>query len=214
MLDAASASLRSSCSEAILPTRTRVRPLRVSMKSGSTPNWVTVGPRWISTTRAGAPKAARVSSISRARSCSRCVWAVAGVGGSRICSTVGICQLGSLADASVAGSAGGTGSRAGMRARAVREGFSGSGFRSPGSSWGESSSLSGISGGWAEERRAPSRASRFRRFRQPVRSLRARSGRERSKSRMSATSSQATSRMTAPALPVVPVKSHSKMPPR
>ncbi len=63
MRGAARASARSSASEAILLTRTRVRPLRVSTKSGSTPNCVIVGPRLISTTCAGAPKEASVSSI-------------------------------------------------------------------------------------------------------------------------------------------------------
>ncbi len=67
MRGAASASARSSASEAILPTRTRVCPLRDSTKSGSTPNMVTVGPRLISTTWLGAPKEASVSSIRRAR---------------------------------------------------------------------------------------------------------------------------------------------------
>ena len=47
-----------------MPTRTRMRPPRISTKSGSTPNCVMVGPRLISTTRAGAPKEASVSSIS------------------------------------------------------------------------------------------------------------------------------------------------------
>ena len=67
MRGAASASARSSESEAILLTCTRVRPPRVSTKSGSTPNWVIVGPRLISTTCAGAPKDASVSSIRWAR---------------------------------------------------------------------------------------------------------------------------------------------------
>ena len=67
--DAANARARSSAKAEIFPTFTLVRrPRRPSMKSGSTPNWVIVGPRLISTTRAGAPKTSNVSSIKRARS--------------------------------------------------------------------------------------------------------------------------------------------------
>jgi len=68
MLGAESANARSSARLTIFATRTRVRPVRVSMNSGSTPYWVTAGPRWISTMRAGAPKEASVSSMTRARS--------------------------------------------------------------------------------------------------------------------------------------------------
>ncbi len=64
---AAKARARSSARAVILLTRTRVRRSRFSMKSGSTPNWVIVGPRLISTTVAGAPKEFKVSSMICAR---------------------------------------------------------------------------------------------------------------------------------------------------
>ena len=64
---AAKAKARSSARLVILLTRTRRFCPRTSMKSGSTPNWVIVGPRLISTTWPGEPKDARVSSIMEAR---------------------------------------------------------------------------------------------------------------------------------------------------
>ncbi len=67
MRGAASARARSSASDAILLTRTFVRPDLVSTKSGSTPNCVIVGPRLISTTCTGAPNDARVSCINLPR---------------------------------------------------------------------------------------------------------------------------------------------------
>ena len=74
-------------------TRTFVRPLRVSTKSGSTPNWVIVGPRLISTTWTGAPKEASVSSIKRARCWMNSSLTEGAVPESRICFTSGNCQL-------------------------------------------------------------------------------------------------------------------------
>jgi len=65
--DAFKAMAMSSAKRTILLTRTRVRPLRDSMKSGSTPKSVIEGPRLISTTWAGVLKDRRVSSITRAR---------------------------------------------------------------------------------------------------------------------------------------------------
>src|SRR6266545_1179700 len=67
MRGAANARARSSDKDEILLTRTLVFPALVSTKSGSTPNCVIVGPRLISTTCAGAPKEASVSSMRRAR---------------------------------------------------------------------------------------------------------------------------------------------------
>ncbi len=70
ILDALSAMARSSPRRVILLTRTRVRPVRPSLYSGSTPNIVIVGPRLISTTLPGELKERKVSSITRALSSS------------------------------------------------------------------------------------------------------------------------------------------------
>ncbi len=103
---AASASARSSARAAILLTLTLTRlPPRTSTKSGSTPNCVMVGPRLISTTCAGAPKAISVSSISLARSRSKSSSALPSTPGSRISAISGRTQSG----------AGGSGTASGRR---------------------------------------------------------------------------------------------------
>ena len=95
---AARARARSSTNEVILLTRTRVRPARVSMKSGSIPYWVIVGPRCISTTWAGTPNDARVSSITLAFCISRFACLAIGAAGSKIFSMAGKIHDGSGAD--------------------------------------------------------------------------------------------------------------------
>jgi len=96
MRGAAKASAKSSARLAILLTRTRVRPVLVSINRGSTPNCVIVGPRLISTTRDGAPNDVRVSSIRFARSLSMLLSILIVVAGSRIVFISGSFQCAAL----------------------------------------------------------------------------------------------------------------------
>src|SRR6185436_9735742 len=93
MRGAANARARSSTRDAILLTRTLVRPFLVSTKSGSTPNWVIVGPRLISTTCTGALNDASVSSINLARCWINSSLTEGAEPGDRMFFTSGNCQL-------------------------------------------------------------------------------------------------------------------------
>ena len=99
---AANANAKSSASVDILLTFTFVRlPLLLVTKSGSTPNWVIVGPRLISTTLPGAPNETRVSSIVSARCLSYSSSAVISAPTDKILSSFGKSQLVVLTSSSV-----------------------------------------------------------------------------------------------------------------
>ncbi len=125
MRGAASANARSSARAEILATRTRIFPERDSTKSGSTPKRVMVGPWAISTTWAGAPKEANVSSIRVARSWSRLDCWANGVAGSRIWSIWGSFQGSGVVGERVDGAAGDSAPAAGSAGSPLAMGSAG-----------------------------------------------------------------------------------------